>query len=445
MNNQKGIAIPIVLFLMVLFILLAAGITTMITSEPRFSAANENQIFARYAAEAAAKVAILEVQRKINLAEIPNTATVLFNNTKIFDGSPATVSCSYSPNNPSNPTRIDIRAVGTHRGYSVNANVNFYLENSPIKVTPEGVVDLITTGNFSHTTHNPTSSNTKLARWKITEDKSGKVANPPNNLKDELVGGTLTNMQVMFDDKAENDGITISYRATCNILNAKNVREYGGGYGIYYGMIGNADQMNSYIVQWDPGATTSKTDGFYCENGCLLVKKVLYDSKIMPDDNWSKFNSTSKIKQSPGFYEWNTWGKNSGGDPQYYATPFQEASGDEVLRVPLTDLKDGTKGLVSIMQEYDPNFDLADSHLITIDVVKENGKLFHKVYIDKDKHPNMKPVLNFTDHSGKYELKSLKNTHTGLRVWSKDIRVDFQNDPEYTVGQTVSKRVIWVK
>lgn len=445
MYNEKGFAIPTVLFLMVIFILLAAGMSTMITNEPRFSAANENQVFARYAAEAAAKVAILNVQNEINDAKIPKTTVNLLKNHKIFDSSPALVNCSYTPDSQVNPTRINIKAVGTYRGVNVDANVIYYLENSPIKVVPEGVVDLITTGKFSHTDHNPKSSKSKLARWKITEDHLGKVANPPNTLRDELAGGTLTNMQVMFDDKAEKDEITISYRATCNILNAKNVREYGGGYGIYYGMIGNADQMNSYIVHWDPGATTSKVDGFYCENGCLLVKKALYDPNILPNGDLSRFNSTKRISSSPGFFEWNTWGKNSGGDPQYYATPFQEANEGEVLRVPLTDTKDGTKGLVSIMQEYDPNFDLADSHLITIEVVKENGKLIHKVYVDKDKHPHMEPILKFSDHSGKYQLKSIKNTHTGLRVWSRDIKVDFQNDPSFTKDQTVGKRVIWVK
>lgn len=443
MNNQKGFAIPMVLFLMVIFILLAAGISTMITNEPRFVTANENQIFARYVAEAAAKVAILDVQSKINSGVVPNTTVNLFKDAQIFDFSPATVSCTYSPDNQINPTRIEIRATGNYRGVNANANVNFYLQNSPIKVTPEGVVDLITTGSFSHTDHNPTSS--KVARWRITENEFGKVANPPNDLKDNLTGGNLTNMQVMFNDKATTDEVTISYRATCNILNEDNVRNYGGGYGIYYGMIGNADQMNSYIVQWDPGATSSKVDNFYCKDGCLLVKKVLYDPKIGPNGDISKFYSTSKIKNSPGEWEWNTWGVNSGTNPNYYATPFQKASKGEVLRIPLTDTEDGTKGLLSIMREYDPHWDLADSHLITIEVVKINGELHHRVYVDRDKYPNMEPILKFTDHSGKYQLNSLKNTHTGVRVWSNDVAIDFQNDPSYTTNQTVGKRVIWIK
>jgi hypothetical protein len=57
----------------------------------------------------------------------------------------------------------------------------------------------------------------------------------------------------------------------------------------------------------------------------------------------------------------------------------------------------------------------------------------------------MEPILKFSDHSGKYQLKSIKNTHTGLRVWSRDIKVDFQNDPSFTKDQTVGKRVIWIK
>ncbi len=442
MNSQKGFALPMVLFLMVLFVVLAAGIGTMIASEPRFALDNENRITARYAAEAAAKVAILEVQSKVNAGQVPNTTKILFNNARISDGSPATVSCSYFPDNQSKPTRIDIRATGSYRGVNVNANVNYYLENSPIKIIPTGVVDLISTGYFSHSDHNPNSSN--IARWKITENEMGKVANPPKGLNDKMSGGTLTNMQVMFDDNTT-DGLKVSYRATCNILNEKNVRDYGGGYGIYYGMIGNADQMNSYILQWDPGATTSKVDGFYCENGCLLVKKVLYNSKIGPDGDLSRFYSSSNLESSPGVWEWNTYGKNSGTDGNYYATPFQNANEGEVLRVPLTDTKDGTKGLLSIMREYDPNFNLADSHLISIEVSKEGGQLHHKVYIDKDKNPGIKPILNFVDHSGKYQLKSLKNTHTGLRVWSDDVAIDFQNDPNYSEDQTVGKRVIWVK
>ncbi len=443
MISQKGFALPMTLILLVIFFVLAAGIVTMITQEPGFAANDENRVTARFAAEAAAKIAIKDVQSKISSGQVPNTTVKLFEKVPICNSSPATVSCTYYPDNASNPTRIDIRATGTYRGVSVNSNVNFYLQNSPIQMVPRGVVDLITTGNYSHSDHNPTSSN--IARWKITETNIGKVANPPKGLKDNMTKSTLTNMQVMFNDDTKIDGLNISYRATCNILNEENVRNYGGGYGIYYGMIGNADQMNSYVVQWDPGATTSNVDNFYCKDGCLLVKKVLYNYRVGPDGDISKFYSTGNLKSSPGIWEWNTYGKSSGTDGNYYATPFQEANEGEVLRVPLTDTTNGTKGLVSIMQEYDPNFDLADSHLITIDIVRENGQLRHNVYVDRDKHPNMRPVLTFNDHSGRYELKSFKNTHTGLRVWSKDIAIDFQNDPNYSKDQIVSKSVVWVK
>ena len=475
MNNQKGFALPIVLILMVLFFIMAAGIVTMVTNEPRWAAQDENRIIARYAAEAAAKMAINEIQKNLDNGDLValKTAKTLFTNERICDGSLATVNCTYSPDNNINPTVINIRATGKYQNVISSANVNFYLKNSPILIEPKGVVDLINTGTFSHIDHNPTSSVDKEARWKMKLDSNGtKVAIPPKIKTGKDSKGNdiyLQTMQVMFNDEKQSDTFSIAYRASARVVDAGTIQETGGGYGIYYGMIGNADQMNAYVLHYDPGAikdNSNPKNPYESKSGSLLVKKVIYCSGVMPDSNpkqLAEFNKNQKTS-SPGLREQNEYGVDSGNDSNYWALPFQTPDAGETIRVPLGsgDDKPDCKSLQTRMNEYyksinrNETFDIYAPHTIRISIEKDSlGKLWHYVYCDD----NPVPILKFTDHSkapkkndctytndpSKYILKSFKGTRTGIRVWNHNVAINFHNDPKYKVDQTVSKSVVWVK
>ncbi len=453
MENQRGFALPMVLIIMVLFFVMTAGIVTMVTNEPRFAAQDENRITARYAAEAAAKMAINEIQDSLNDGIIPINKVKLFDQDLICNDSPTVVSCTYQPNDTNNPTIIQIRAIGTYRNVSTNANVNFYLKNSPIKSTPTGVVDYINTGSFAHTNNNPNSPSTMEERWKIDTDENGNKIAYTN---------TSGPSQVMFSDKNTKDTLNISYIASADPVDPNK----SGGYGIFYGMIGNADEMNAYVVQYDPGAKkdysddNNRYDTTSSGSGSLLVKKIIFSPGSTPD-NPTGFYDTSKITDSPGYLEKNALGLSSGGNEKYYALPFQSVNTGETIRIPLKggqildkfgNVKNTVTGLETLMNNYyksiksNKTFNVDDPHTINIVVEKDaDGNLLHKILIDG----NPEPILKFNDHStgqaSKYKLTSFKNTYTGLRVWDDNVKVVFRNGTASDDGREVDKPVVWIK
>jgi len=451
LDNQRGAALPIVLALMILLFSLLAGLMPMMADEARMSTYNTKMVVARYAAEAGAKYAANLVQQSLDKGIVP-TNTVSRSNMKLSAGSPVTVSFTHRPDNSTHPTMIQIRATGTYNGVSSHASINMYLSSSPVRYHG-GVVDLINTGKYSHKSHNPTAGVDDEVRWTITKGDVEK------GIPDMANASGVS--QVMFNNAAEGDYIDVKYRASAS-RDGKSVS--GGGYGIYYGMIGNADNMNAYVLQYDPGARYDKSKKYsnkeyYASKGTLLVKKVVFE----PDVYANSSNINNKFKkntgQSPGLQEKNCWGYDSGGDSNYYALPFQEAKTGEVLRVPLASEDDSAVNGISLqtrMEQYTGKpFDIDAPHTIRIKTEEIDGKIWHFIYCDD----NPEPILKFYDHSDEnkdknngakgYVLngkngKTFKGTCTGVRIWSDEVRVNFSNEITEDGTEIVSKSLVWI-
>ena len=248
MKNQEGAALPMVLGIVTLLFIVVAALMPLLTNEVRFSSIDTNTVIMHYAAEAAVKNAMKEIQAMlctpgtIDFSKIPKKTV---SGIKISDSSPVTLSYEYGyGTDASNQPRFTIKGTGNYGSLTDIVYANVYLRVSPVKVYPEGVVDLINTGFYSHTDHNPNSGINKEARWGI--DKTVQ----PNTADPNIPG--LDASQIMFSAASEKDNLDIAYRAIATYMTGKNSN--GGGYGIYYGMIGNADNMNAYVFQYDPGA-----------------------------------------------------------------------------------------------------------------------------------------------------------------------------------------------
>lgn len=484
--SQKGMALPMVLLLMVIFIALLAGLLPLVTSEARNSSYNYKWVTARYAAEAAAKYALMQIQDIVSDGGAPTNAdcatianSINNNGRLLCSTSNVNLSSSCSLNSTTVTVNgisterkwVQIRVTGTYNGKSAIAKVNYYLKGSPI-YTVGGVVDYIATGTYSHTDHNPNSSSNRESRWTIK--KGDKTKNPPepDTADVESQDGVA---QVMFANPAQDDTINVTYAAAAG-RNGKPVS--GGGFGIYYGMIGNADNMNAYVLQYDPGAQWDKSrkyssGDYYAAYGTLLVKKVVFEADTYID-NMNSGDFKENTRSSPGakeVNEWNYtktvtagWGRNkqtkqedyyfSGTQSEYYALPFESANDGEVLRIPLSSADDPSNSLQAIMEKYTgKSFDLDASHAFTIKTKYDSkGNLWHYIYCDDN--PN--PVLYFTDHStnktgstsqinsSDYVLKSFKGTRTGLRVWSNEVDVSFTNIVKDGGSDKVEKTIVWL-
>ncbi|MGD9156316.1 MAG: hypothetical protein PVG90_12570, partial [Bacillota bacterium] len=419
-----------------LFTMLTA-LLPMMTNEVRAAGFNLNYVTAQCAADAAAKIAVNIVQDLINGGTVPNTLESS-NDLKLSDTSKATARYTYKPDNAANPTRIEITAAGTCGLTQASAAVNIYLKNSPIIIPGRGVLDLMNTASYSHADNNPNGATE--VRWMIRTDKNERRYASPSGVS-----------QVMFNDPASGDTIDIFYRASA--ARKDPIVTTGGGYGIYYGMIGNADNMNAYVLHYDPGSRYDISTGYEATKGTLLVKKVIFDSRST--------NFTSIITDSPGDYEVNEYGYESGNDERYYAVPFETPYFNEKLRVPLYAVDNGQingTSLETLMNNYyqsigsSTTFDPETSHVIRIKTELDNGIMWHKIYCDE----KPEPILKFYDHSIKkvvgpirdvaaYKLQTFKGTCTGLRVWNDNVTVNFMNDADSSSTQTVSKSIVWVR
>jgi hypothetical protein len=490
MKEQKGIALLMTLFWITLLFTMVAALLPMMTNEVRASAYNADYVIAQYTADAVAKFAIKQVQANLNNGIVPTTKTT-WNERKISDASSVTVKCTIEPSNeatelamlqnltifpnlaalrnhlailtptptptPSptttqDPTVIKIRATATCRATTASAAVNVYLEDSPVTVAGGGVLDLMNTASYSHSDHNPCSNSSKELRWTISTANGTRFSSPSS--------GATQVMQVMFNDAATSDTIKIAYRASAAITGSTDV---GGGYGIYYGMIGNADDMNAYVLQFDPGATEDTKSEYFANKGSLLVKKVIFSADS------SDFESI--VTSSPGNYEANEYGVDSGNTSDYWALPFQTANSDETMRVPLDSDNDSSvngTSLETLMNNYygSSTFDIYAAHTFTIEAkLESDNNMWHYIYCDD----NPTPILKFYDHSEdkrdesgpgapgnsnndndgpdvtSYKLTSFKGTHTGLRVWNNSVSVNFVNESDSSSSQTVFKSIVWIK
>lgn len=447
-KDEKGLALPLVLTLMILFFAILIGFLPVVRNEASFSSYNTKWITARYAAEAAAKYAINRIQSSINSGTVPTTTVTV--NGKISTTSPITVTCTYSPDNTTKPTLIQIRATATYGSTTAQANVNYYLGESPVKING-GVVDLISTGTYSHTDYNPNSGVTLENRWRITRGDTD--AGIP-----DCANGTGVS-QIMFNNASTTNDIDVTYRAMAS-RNGASVP--GGGYGIYYGMIGNADNFNAYVIQYDPGARNdnskkySTSSNYYADKGTLLVKKVIFEPSIYANSSTISSKFKTNTKNSPGYYEKNCWTYDSGGDSNYYALPFQEAKSGEVLRIPLASSDDsavnGTSLQTLMKNSTGQPFDVDALHKIRIKTEMVNGQQWHYIYCDD----NSTPVLKFYDHSGsstnsgKYKLdgstgRKFLGTKTGIRIWSDQVTTNFSNEITEDSTELISKAVVWIR
>jgi hypothetical protein len=454
MKNEKGSSLLITICLITILFLLLAALLPMMAAEVRASGNNSNYVIAQSAADGAAYYELQRVQNSLNNAVVPDDDS--FSDNRISITSSAKVSCGCTRVTTSSSDLIQIRAVATCGTSSASASINVYLDStSPITTTTVSetttVLNMINTADYSHSNHNPQGGSDTEVRWGITSvyDNEGNVTarySQPSGVS-----------QAMFSDASTSDTIDISYTACAKPTTAT---VSGGGYGIYYGMIGNADDMNAYVVQWDPGAQNDKSKKYsngeyYAAYGTLLVKKVIFAGNVYDNSNKSAF--LYNTGNSPGLKEKNNWSVNSGGNADNYACPFQSAiaSEGEVLRIPLSAADDPTNSLEAKMEAYTGHpFDLTAAHTIRIKTELINGKMWHYIYCDPNPtDANPTPVLKFYEHStgdaARYSLTSFKGTYMGLRVWSDQVRVNFNNATSNTTtttnGRTFAKSIVWIR
>jgi hypothetical protein len=340
------------------------------------------------------------------------------------------------------------------------ALVDCYLGPSPVIINGQ-VADLIQTGIYSHADYNPEGNAADQQRWQIVASPAPLQALP-----------TQSNCQVMFNDIWNNKIIDVYYNASVYVPGGTTT---GGGYGIYYGMIGNADDLNSYVLQWDPGAQYDKSDKYssstyYAQYGTLLVKKVIMANNVYATTSNYASNFTTNTGQGPGNYEINDFGDSSGNNSNYYALPFEAPNTGDVLRIPLASSDDynvnaGKSGQVgqnqypadgtslqTLMNNYlaangGGTFDLSAVHTIHIQINSSTTPYQQSIYVDN----NPTPILTFKDHSSNYAAnykldgvnQNFTGTHTGVRVWSNTVQIDFTNSSNPNNNQQTYQMIIW--
>lgn len=368
--KQQGSAAIMAIVVMVFLGIMISGLVPMVTAEVKNSAVNLDSIKAEYAAQAGAKYGIDLVRHNENEGKWP-LGTWL--HQKVSNASDDTYDLSISADNIDLPTRYTIISTGTSNGSqkTVTVEVDFRFDKP----------------NLFQLFANETVSYSKGKKWKITNAPKleEQRANPPDSDFN----------QVLFGDKLK-PAFKVSYNVSLNQILDKGAT----GYGIYYFATGTADNMTSYVFQYDPGAQMNN------DGGAFFVKKVIRSETTPnnPSDNEMRDN-------------------NQASD---YRKAFKDNTSSETLRVSLNDLKHLTGN---------KNFQIQNqSHIITIEVTKDGQ---HIISIDGVQ------ILYFYDKQ-KPDSKTYipkENAGTGLRVWNAN--VNFYNVA--SDGQLIWKSTVWRK
>lgn len=312
-ENQRGIALPIALLLVLLVSALAISSATLVSNESRFTLLDEAVVNAKYAAEAAAKIGIDMVTNNFITAGD-------FNDQSLITGK-STYDLTIS--NDLNNT-VFINSTSRTPNGSGQAQVRVILAGNVNRIAnPPQLLDLL----------NPQTASFSNGPWPITG--TPLRANPPD-------GGYH---QVLFNDQLQQN-FRIDYSATLG--QRVNTRDSATGYGIYYFASGTPNNMTAYVFQYDPGASLTDRRG-RSDGGAFFVKKVIASNPPNPGGPWG--NETQDFRR--GFAE--------NEDPNV----LDNIDEGNIIRVSLNDLTTIMRG-TSGHEDFE---NLNQSHSITIEVI----------------------------------------------------------------------------
>jgi hypothetical protein len=290
--HQKGYVLPIVLILVTSLAILSIGLLPNITAQIRFNRMDEDRLIAQYAAEAGAKTALRQIQQQYdafaasgtlnaaNLATISSPATArdfMYHADKSVS---STYTVSFAPDNTTKPDAFKVISTGRFNGKHYTVKPIFSLK----RIKTGGIKELFSGCTYSHKDGNTTID---VTSWDI--DTVNNAANPPDN-------GFY---QVLFTGSQLEDQFSLAYNCACKKINSTTA----SGYGIYYGSTGDADNMTSYVFQYDPGAyigTSQNNDG-----GSFFVKKCRANSTPQPKasaNEWIETTTTTTDIPKTSFY-----------------------------------------------------------------------------------------------------------------------------------------------
>ena len=394
--EEKGSIMMIILLILVMMGVFATAVLPLTNNEFTVAMRNSNGAQAEYIAQAAIKIGVKIVKKYLKDTNNPGSCSNTLAN-QVFTTGYGTYDLVYAPNNSTNPTQIEITATGH---YTINGKTLDRITRAAVilKITDvtqpgPGVLDLITPdASFSH--NKP---------WKVVGNPP--VGNPPDSGSN----------QVLFNDQLASS-FKIDYYATLQKTFAANAT----GYGIYYGATGNANNMTSYVFQYDPGAwNNADPNNPLWKNGSFFVKKVV--SAINPSTQNPWQNETRIF---------------------YRAFEDNSASNGTVqvsIAALTTIMNNYYKNELPAQGKTPPysNFScLGQKHNITIEVKKVSGKDRHFVCCDG------KEILNFVDNDPNYQAIPFEGKRTGLRVWNAT--TDFYNSPSTSYGQFSSQKIKWL-
>lgn len=260
LNATHGIAFPIVLLGTFLAVsLLVAGLTPMITTQSQFVAHTEDQLIARYVAEAGVKRGLLLARNDYNelLSEGNSPSSIEKKDVteSLLDSGGISYTYSYqyiNGNTQQNPERIEVTASATSGNTTVEsmAWIVFKTEDIPgfKSATLEKLVESAMNGEKNYYHWKSSSDNSKKNKTKDYSWKYGEV-----NIGGEIVKGAYpqdgdSENIILFQNDLESADFTLEY----DVAFDKGGRT-SGGLGILYGASDseNAESFNAYCVKFN--------------------------------------------------------------------------------------------------------------------------------------------------------------------------------------------------
>lgn len=469
LNTAHGIAFPLVLLFTFLAVaLLVAGLAPMITTQSRVVAETEDQLIARYAAEAGVKRGLLLARNAYD--SLPNGVppSSIPEKSKIHEKFSEGISYEYSykyinGSSRQNPTRMEVTATATSKNVTTNsmAWIVFNSDDVPGYISPD-LIDLITSANsknYANCYHWESKSKYNTDKWGIgTNEKGIKYGYPSNGTQENII---------LFNNNYGNSEFKLDY----NLKFTKN--SGSGGIGVIYGASegDTAYDFNAYCIKFNKSREAFSVTKFTTENseyGNRPVELFINTDEAGPQSYGVKTGEQAMFQPN-------------GSDPyDPNKTSFNGVDnlGNVIGRSSISF--DELKKLTGV----DPNANNAD-YSIRIETVWEDVTVYNKdgtSYPDKRLRQNvyLKPanadvkdyvkVLSFIDFSdvnpittydlvtkGKTEIenpqidlerkiKRNKQIRTGLRVWdvkscefyNSNIEGDFQN--VYDIRQIIWKK-----
>lgn len=265
-NATHGIAFPIVLLGTFLIVsLLVAGLAPMITTQSQFVAHTEDQLSARYAAEAGVKRGLVLARNDYdNLPEGANPSSITGRKDvkeSLLNSGGISYTYSYkyvNGNTKQNPKRMEVTATATSGNVTANsmAWIVFSSDDVPGYTSPD-LIDLITSANsknYENCYHWESKTKYDTNKWGLGTNSKGIEYGYPSN-------GTQENI-ILFNNNYGNSDFKLDY----NLKFTKN--SGSGGIGVIYGASEGetAFDFNAYCVKFNKSREAFSVTKFTTEN-----------------------------------------------------------------------------------------------------------------------------------------------------------------------------------